>query len=281
MSAKSERKRKDKEAKKGLHIVPPVQKSEDDEPFGQYDFRLITDDEKKHIKFNDGEFAFTIEFNKIKGVPLYSAAQFRTMTDLTAEEFKAALPVQDDPFWAGNNLNAIEKILREDWEKQLNGRAVFNDGDKAILHYLFENGVDKGMDGVYRRDTDLTREEFLLKFPGERNEPLPVGFVDDFFNIVAEMKTKWETGRQRVIELAKKHGFVETPCGCGNKCENVGYLPEGFGNSCIDCQEQSMKQVDDLYNNLIAEGFVRNAKEVRECIDSGSLFEPLTEEAVA
>lgn len=298
MSAKSERKKHNKqqkqsEAKQKTAIVEQVVQNEDDETLGRYDFRLIKDEEKPRVVFNDGDLAFTIEFvrpeNRTKDTGIiYSAAQFRTMTNMTAGEFKAALPVHYDAFWHNDEpnengktkLDIFESMIRQGWEEKLKGDALFNDGDRAVLVMLLNDG-EEGMDVRYRKDTDLTQVQFLEAYP------LLPGFdswtaemTDKFCAKVDELEKTWEAGRQRVIELAKKHELVESKCTCGD-CENTGFTLLGTDGEevCLCCQEAAFTA---LYNDLRAEGFVRNAEDVANCITSVKekkppLFVPLPE----
>jgi hypothetical protein len=157
-------------------LAPQTQ--QDDETMGKYDFRVIRDDEKPHVKFNDGDLAFTIEFrDKREGNGmLYSAAMFRSMTELSVEDFKTQYPVVSDGFWDEQvPTKPMENILREDWEKQLAGDILFNDGERIIKH----NG-ELGMDYLLRSDTDLSKAEFLQAHPVTFDEPWTSEMADKF-----------------------------------------------------------------------------------------------------
>jgi hypothetical protein len=209
MSIKSERKKAKYEEKKsnvveitaGLEQVSNGNGSGgDDESMGRYEFRRITKEEKSHVVFNDGDFAFTIQFvpRSEDGI-LFSVAQFRTITSLTKEEFLKALPVVHDEFWHKNDrnkngntmLDIFAAMLREDWAKKLKGDVLFNDGERIVRTMLLESGGE-GMDYAYRKDTDpvLTPEQYLAKYPVtiQGEQPFTAEMADKVISLWAELE---------------------------------------------------------------------------------------------
>ena len=258
--------------------TPAVQ---DDKTLGTFDFRVIEEDERTGIVFNDGNFAYTIELISLEDREagkgwLYTAAMFRTMTSLSEEEFKAEYPVVRNDFWHSEKmqgaLEVTEKIVREDWEKKLAGDVVYNNGDRFVKDMLLDDG-NESMDYLLRKHTSLSREEFLRTYPVTLDMEWPEDAADKFFAEVEHMEAAWEAGRQCVIEIAKGRGFVEKPCICGG-CDNQGYTLE---NESDDKVVQSLYELHDL---LHAAGFHRNAAEAHHSADHGGLlFTPVAEEA--
>jgi hypothetical protein len=260
----------------------PVAAQQDDDTLGTFDFRVIEEHEKPLVKFNDGNFAFTIGFTSQedrdagKGV-IYSAATFRTMTDLTEGEFRAEYPVVEDDFWHSeemdNALEVTEKILREDWEKKLAGDVIYNNGDRLVKAMWLDDGND-GLDHLLRKDTNLTREEFLSTYPVTLDMHWPEDAADKLFAEWERMETAWEEGRQQVIKIAKQHGFVEHKCECEG-CDNTGYAPEDESDN-----NKVVESLYDLHKALHDAGFHRNAAMANHCAQQGGLlFTPVAEEA--
>lgn len=175
-------------------------KPDDDETMGLYEFRKITEREKSSVVFNDGNLAFTIEFtsqedrDKGNGI-LYSAATFRTMTDLSKEEFLSEYPVVESEFWhkrinAGEKnekhaLEVFETMLREDWQRKLVGDIVFNDGDRVVQHMLLNDG-EEGLDYILRSETALTKAQFKKQYPVTRPAPWTAKDFDSFLAKITE-----------------------------------------------------------------------------------------------
>ncbi len=252
---------------------------QEDEALGSYDYRVIQDDEKPLVKFNDGDFAFTIRFTSLeereegKG-KLYSVAMFRTMTDLTADEFKAQYPVVFDKFWHSELKGALgvtEKILREDWEAKLKGDVIYNNGERFVKVMLCNDG-NEGLDHLLRKDTNLSCDEFLQTYPVTLDMKWPEDAADKFFVEVEKMEAAWEAGRQRVIELTKQQGLVEKKCDCGD-CNNFGYTLEDESN-----EEAVSQSLYELHNVLHAAGFHRNAAEAYHAGKNQTMFTPIAEE---
>jgi hypothetical protein len=105
MSTKSER-----EMQKKLQILVPTEK--DDETFMEYHFEPITDAQKNDVAFNDGELAFTLRQAK---PPIITTAVFRSTTNLTKEEFRAAYPVKQNTI---KFADIVAVLLRKAWQKQ-------------------------------------------------------------------------------------------------------------------------------------------------------------------
>lgn len=70
-----------------------VQQKNDDEGIS-FEFRLLTDVDKPLVAFNDGNLSYlvTLVGDSEEGT-LHAVAQFRSMTGLNEEEYRAAFPV--------------------------------------------------------------------------------------------------------------------------------------------------------------------------------------------
>jgi hypothetical protein len=178
-----------------MATAPTAAAVQQDETLGTFDFRAIREDEKPFVMFNDGDLAFTIQFTSRedrdagKGA-IYTAAMFRTMTDLTKEEFKVEYPVVLNDFWhskkMGNAVDVTAKILREDWEKKLAGDTTMNDGDRAVRFMLLNDG-NEGCDYILRSETALSKTAFKKLYPV--TQPLPWK-AKEFDSFVAELEKR-------------------------------------------------------------------------------------------